>query len=44
MLFTASTGGVHLAWRGGVTVKVIRAFRLSDKHSTALLYRPFHKM
>ena len=42
MLFTASAG-VHPAWRGGVTVKVIitRASRLSDKHSTALLYRLF---
>jgi len=42
MLFTSSAG-VHPAWIGAVTVKVIitRASRLSDKHLTALLYRLF---
>jgi len=41
-MLTASAG-VHPAWRGGVTVKVIitRASRLLDKHSAALLYRLF---
>jgi len=39
LLFTASAG-VHPAWRG-VKVIITRASRLSDKHSTALLYRLF---